>query len=89
MSNFNPQFAKIGEVLVHNKVIDEDQLNNALLEQKNSKGKLGNVLIKLGYISETDLANAYSMQMGYKTISNENLLKANLDVTSLLPEDFA
>ena len=89
MSNFNPQFAKIGEVLVHNKVIDEDQLNNALLEQKNSKGKLGNVLIKLGYISETDLTNAYSMQMGYKTISNENLLKANLDVTSLLPEDFA
>ena len=89
MSNFNPQFAKIGEVLVHNEVITEEQLNKALLEQKNSKEKLGNVLIKLGYISENDLTNAYSMQMGYKTISNENLLKANLEVTSLLPEDFA
>ena len=89
MDNFNPQFAKIGDILVHNKVISEDQLNKALAEQKNSKGKLGTVLINLGFISESDLTDAYSMQMGYKTISNENLLKANLEVTSLLPEDFA
>ena len=89
MDNFNPQFAKIGDILVHNKVISEDQLNKALAEQKNSKGKLGTVLINLGFISESDLTDAYSMQMWYKTISNENLLKANLEVTSLLPEDFA
>ena len=89
MDNFNPQFAKIGDILVHNGVISEDQLNKALTEQKNSKGKLGTVLINLGFISENDLTDAYSMQMGYKTISNENLLKANLEVTSLLPEDFA
>jgi len=89
MDNFNPQFAKIGDILVHNKVISEDQLNKALAEQRNSKGKLGTVLINLGFISENDLTDAYSMQMGYKTISNENLLKANLEVTSLLPEDFA
>ena len=89
MDNFNPQFAKIGDILVHNGVISEDQLNKALAEQKNSKGKLGTVLINLGFISENDLTDAYSMQMGYKTISNENLLKANLEVASLLPEDFA
>ena len=34
MDNFNPQFAKIGDILVHNKVISEDQLNKALAEQK-------------------------------------------------------
>ena len=89
MDNFNHKFAKIGDILVHNKVISEDQLNKALAEQKNSKGKLGTVLINLGFISESDLTDAYSMQMGYKTISNENLLKANLEVASLLPEDFA
>ena len=66
MDNFNPQFAKIGDILVHNKVISEDQLNKALAEQKNSKGKLGTVLINLGFISESDLTDAYSMQMGYK-----------------------
>ena len=87
--DFNPQFKKIGEVLVYNKVINEDQLNKALLEQKSTKGKLGNVLIKLGYISENDLTDAYSQQMGYKIISSENILKANLEVTNLLSEDFS
>ena len=89
MPDFNPQFKKIGEVLVYNEVITEDQLNKALLEQKTTKGKLGNVLIKLGYISENDLTDAYSQQMGYKIISSENILKANLEVTNLLSEDFA
>ena len=38
MSNFNPQFAKIGEVLIFNNLISEDQLNDALSEQKTTKG---------------------------------------------------
>ena len=89
MSNFNPQFAKIGEVLVFNNVISEEQLNQALSEQKTTKGKLGHVLIKNGFITEEDLTNAYSQQTGHKTINGEDLLKANLEVTNLLSEDFA
>ena len=50
MSNFNPQFAKIGEVLIFNNLISEDQLNEALSEQKTTKGKLGHILIKNGLI---------------------------------------
>ncbi len=89
MSNFNPQFAKIGEVLIFNNLISEDQLNEALSEQKTTKGKLGHILIKNGLITEEDLTNAYSQQTGHKTISGEDLLKANLEVTNLLSEDFA
>ena len=40
MSDFNPQFKKIGEVLVYNEVITEDQLSKALLEQKPLKESL-------------------------------------------------
>ncbi len=36
MSNFNPQFQRIGDILVHNKAISQDDLNKALAEQKNS-----------------------------------------------------
>ena len=36
MSNFNPQFAKIGDILVYNKSISQEQLDKALSEQKNS-----------------------------------------------------
>ena len=86
MSNFNPQFAKIGDILVHNNTISEQELNQALAEQKNSNDKLGNILIKSGFINEDDLTNAYSQQMGHKVIGFEDLVKADLDVTALLSE---
>ncbi len=41
MANFNPQFSKLGEILVHLKMIDESQLNRALAEQSKSGEKLG------------------------------------------------
>ena len=42
MENFNPQFQKIGDILVYQKIITADDLERALTEQKNSKDKLGN-----------------------------------------------
>lgn len=33
-SDFNPQFQKIGEILIHASKIDESKLNSALAEQK-------------------------------------------------------
>ena len=38
---FNPQFQKIGDILVHEGKISESQLNAALAEQKVRKEKLG------------------------------------------------
>ena len=37
MSNFNPQFQRIGDILVHNKAISQEDLDKALAEQKISK----------------------------------------------------
>ena len=36
MSNFNPQFQRIGDILVYNEAISQEDLNKALSEQKNS-----------------------------------------------------
>ncbi len=44
-SDFNPQFQKIGEILIHAGKIDESQLNSALADQKKSNEKIGQVLI--------------------------------------------
>jgi len=89
MQNFNPQFSKIGDILVYNKVIDQNQLEDALAKQKDSNEKLGIVLINLGYINEQDLVSAYSQQMGYKTINKEEILHSDIDVVSLISEEFA
>ena len=71
MSNFNPQFQRIGDILVHNGVISQDDLTRALDDQKTSNEKIGAILIKLGCINEDELIDAYSQQMGKKPIDIE------------------
>ena len=51
---FNPQFQRIGEILVHMKKISESQLNEALAQQKNTNEKLGQTLRDLNVIDEDD-----------------------------------
>ena len=89
MENFNPQFQKIGDILVHQKIITSEQLENALTEQKSTKDKLGNILITQGTITEEELVNAYSMQCGHRSITKDEMLKVDQSIVSLLPEDFA
>ena len=88
-AEFNPQFQRIGEILVHAGKISDDQLNEALAQQKNTHEKLGQVLIDMGMIQEDDLITAYSMQLGYRKADNFLLLEAKPEVVALIPEDFA
>ena len=88
-SDFNPQFQKIGEILIHAGKIDESQLNSALAEQKKTNEKIGQVLVSIGVIDEDDFITAYSMQMGYRKADNFLLLEADQDAVGLIPEDFA
>ena len=88
-SDFNPQFQKIGEILIHAGKIDESQLNSALADQKKTNEKIGQTLISAGFIDEDDVITAYSMQMGYRKADNFLLLEADQDAVGLIPEDFA
>ena len=45
----------LGEILVECKVITEDDLNDALIEQKNSNKRLGKILIDNGKASSSDI----------------------------------
>ncbi len=67
---------KIGELLVDDKRISQEELQNALEVQKNEPGKLGSVLIRLGHVTEEDIAQALSKQFGYPSI---NLSKFDID----------
>ena len=57
-SDFNPQFQKIGEILIHAGKIDESQLNSALAEQKKTNEKIGQTLISAGFVDEEDFITA-------------------------------
>ena len=88
-SNFNPQFAKLGEILIKNGKTTESGVNDALAEQKVTNGKIGTTLIEMGYIEEDDFISAYADQLGYRKADNFMLLEADSAVASLVPEDFA
>ena len=87
--NYNPQFAKLGEILVNENIISKADLESALSEQRAKGDKLGNILISNGKITEDQLVNAFSLQLGYKSITEDELLKAPEEVVKLIPEDFS
>jgi type IV pilus assembly protein PilB len=88
-ANFNPQFSKLGEILVNNGKATESGVNEALAQQKTTSDKLGVTLIEMGLIEEDDFTSAYSQQLGYRKADNFILLEANSSVAALIPEDFA
>ena len=86
---YNPQFARIGEVLVHEGFVNEDQVKEAMIKQTNFGLKLGETLIKLGYLREKDLLSALQMQLGYDIVEDRELMDLDLEIVSLIPEPYA
>ena len=80
------QPSRLGELLVRSNLITRDQLQRALEEQKNSGGqlRLGAILVKEGYISESELTAFLSKQYSVPSI---NLAEFEIDpaVVKLLP----
>ena len=87
--SYNPQFAKLGEILVKENIVSEADLEVALSEQRAKGDKLGNILIASGKITEDQLVSAFSLQLGYKPITEDELLKSPEEVVKLIPEDFS
>ena len=77
---------RLGELLVRNKLIDQQQLTKALEEQKASGGRLGASMVKLGFLKEEDLAAFLSRQYGVPSI---NLSEFEIDesVIKLVPSE--
>ena len=88
-ADFNPQFSKLGEILVHNGKATEGGINEALVQQKTTNDKIGITMIEMGMIEEDDFATAYSQQLGYRKADNFILLEADSTVAAKIPEDFA
>lgn len=53
---------RFGEILVDENLINQTQINEALELQRGSGDSLGNILLDLGYITESDIVKALSIQ---------------------------
>ncbi len=73
---------KMGEILIDNEVISQDELNQALLRQKGTNKPIGKILEDMEVILEEDIAKALSTQFGFphvKRFSRHNFPQNVLD----------
>ena len=76
---------RLGDLLVHESIITNDQLMQALNSQKSTGRKLGDALIELGYISERQLLEFLAQQLDVPFLDISQRRIAN-KVAALLPE---
>lgn len=79
---------RIGDLLVQNDVITEQQLMTALREQKDTGRKLGRTLIDLGYVDEDNLLNFLSRQLDVPFVQLRHF-QFNNELVKKLPEALA
>jgi type IV pilus assembly protein PilB len=79
---------RLGEILVKESLITQDQLQKALDFQRQHGGKLGSCLTKLGFISDDDITSVLSRQYGVPSI-NLKYYEIDPTVIKLIPQDTA
>ena len=80
-----PEKVRLGEILVQQKLLSEEQLGLALTEQKRSGRKLGRVFVENGYVTEEQIANALARQLNIPYL-NLKFFNVNPEIVRRLPE---
>ncbi|MFC5460610.1 GspE/PulE family protein [Massilia niabensis] len=83
-----PEKVRLGEILVQQKLLSEEQLNQALADQKRTGRKLGRVFVENGFVTEEQISGALARQLNIPYI---NLKFYNISdaLVRLLPETAA
>ncbi|MDO9236745.1 MAG: ATPase, T2SS/T4P/T4SS family [Aquabacterium sp.] len=83
-----PQRIRIGDLLVQDKLISDEQLKQALDEQRSSGRKLGQVLVDHAWITEAQIAKAVARQLRAPYIDLAHF-PLRPDLAQMLPEPHA
>jgi type IV pilus assembly protein PilB len=79
---------RLGEILIKESLITQDQLQKALEFQRANGGKLGSCLTKMGFITDDDITGVLSRQYGVPSI-NLKYYEIDPTVIKLIPQDTA
>src|SRR5580658_4976693 len=79
---------RLGDLLVKEKVITQEQLEQATKLQKESHTRLASALVKLGFLSDEDVTNFLSRQYGVPAI-NLSYFEIDPSVVKLIPYETA
>src|SRR5690242_12555434 len=80
--------SRLGEILVKDSLISDDQLKQAIDYQKKNGGRLGTCLVKMGLVSDDDITAVLSRQYGVPSI-NLKFYEVDPSVIKLVPQETA
>lgn len=84
MAELGRKKIRIGDALVRDGIISEEQLQKALEMQKGTGRKLGETLIDAGMVTEEKVAEVLSRQLGYGLVDLQNIAIPQ-DILGLVP----
>jgi type IV pilus assembly protein PilB len=79
---------RIGELLLKERLITPEQLQQALTQQKANGGKLGYTLVKMGFVKDEQITTLLSKQYGVPSI-NLTQFKIDPTIVKLVPTETA
>jgi MSHA biogenesis protein MshE len=80
-----PEKVRLGEILVSQKFLSQEQLGLALDEQKRTGRKLGRIFVEQGFVTEDQISEALARQLNIPFI-NLKFYNLRQDAVRLLPE---
>ena len=82
------KFTRLGDLLIDAGVITDEQLGQALANQKKTKRRLGDELVQSGIITERQVVDALTMQLGIDYIDLTET-EISPEMTKLVPKNLA
>ena len=80
-----PEKIRLGDILVGQKTVSQENLRLALEQQKRSGRKLGRVLVEMGFVSEDQICEAIARQLNIPFV-NLKFFNTSQEVVRRLPE---
>ena len=82
------QHKKLGELLIEARLINESQLKAALSNQRSYGGRLGSVLVKMGFLKDIDMLKFLSKQLNLQMVDLHKIV-VGPNIIDLIPADVA
>jgi type IV pilus assembly protein PilB len=79
---------RLGDILIDENLINEDDLQEALKEQKRSNKRLGQILVELGLVTEEEIALSLNHQLGILLLTESDKESIKDEIISILDEEY-
>ena len=78
---------RLGELLVQQGLLTDDQLNILLAEQRNTSIPIGRLVVRLGFATEAAVRDAMARTVGQESIDLSQVV-VDPEALQLVPQDF-